>query len=182
MIQWCIGRLKCDRSNVPTHGDRWTYESVIYKNSLMNILFWNKKPCDFRGLLSDKIYNKTLSALSRGEKKLRDFRWTYSLCNFLKCHPKLSLSDIFCLGGKVVLWSDFPFRVQRNFKKKMARRRESRWAAWKEKCSHQKCSVGKGVLRNFSKFTGKHLCQSLFYNKAAGDSGTGVFLWSLQNF
>ena len=28
-------------------------------------------------------------------------------------------------------------------------------------------SVKKGVLRNFTKFTGKHLCQSLFFNKAA---------------
>ena len=26
----------------------------------------------------------------------------------------------------------------------------------------------KGVLRNFSKFTGKHLCQSLFFNKVTG--------------
>ena len=26
----------------------------------------------------------------------------------------------------------------------------------------------KGVLRNFVKFTGKHLCQSLFFNKLAG--------------
>ena len=26
----------------------------------------------------------------------------------------------------------------------------------------------KGVLRNFAKFTGKHLCQSLFSNKVAG--------------
>ena len=26
----------------------------------------------------------------------------------------------------------------------------------------------KGVLRNFAKFTGKHLCQSLFFNKVAG--------------
>ena len=26
----------------------------------------------------------------------------------------------------------------------------------------------KGVLRNFPKFTGKHLCQSLFFNKVAG--------------
>ena len=52
----------------------------------------------------------------------------------------------------------------------------------------------KGVLRNFTKFTGKHLCQSLIlktpvpeshFNKVAGlrpatllkrDSGTGVFL------
>ena len=26
----------------------------------------------------------------------------------------------------------------------------------------------KGVLRNFTKFTGKHLCQSLFFDKSAG--------------
>ena len=26
----------------------------------------------------------------------------------------------------------------------------------------------KGVLRNFAKFTGKHLCQSIFFNKVAG--------------
>ena len=30
------------------------------------------------------------------------------------------------------------------------------------------CSLWKGVLRNFTKFTGKHLCQSLFFNKVAG--------------
>ena len=29
--------------------------------------------------------------------------------------------------------------------------------------SHQRCSVIKDVLRNFGKFTGKHLCQSLFF-------------------
>ena len=49
----------------------------------------------------------------------------------------------------------------------------------------------KGVLRNFAKFTGKHLCQSLFINKVVGlrpatlikkDSGTGVFLLILGNF
>ena len=34
--------------------------------------------------------------------------------------------------------------------------------------SHQRCSIKKGVLRNFTKFTGKHLCQSLFFNKVAG--------------
>ena len=30
-----------------------------------------------------------------------------------------------------------------------------------------RCSVKK-VFRNFTKFTGKHLCQSLFFNKVAG--------------
>ena len=34
--------------------------------------------------------------------------------------------------------------------------------------SHGRCSVRKGVLRNYAKFTGKHLCQSLFSNKVAG--------------
>ena len=34
--------------------------------------------------------------------------------------------------------------------------------------SHQRCSITKGVLRNFAKFTGKHLCQSFFFNKVAG--------------
>ena len=34
--------------------------------------------------------------------------------------------------------------------------------------SHRRCSVRKGVLRNFAKFTGKHLWQSVFLNKVAG--------------
>ena len=37
-----------------------------------------------------------------------------------------------------------------------------------ERINHQRCSVRKGVLRNFTKFTGKHLFQSLFLNKVAG--------------
>ena len=36
-----------------------------------------------------------------------------------------------------------------------------------ETSSHRRCSVRKGLLRNFAKFTGKHLCQSLFFNKVA---------------
>ena len=59
--------------------------------------------------------------------------------------------------------------------------------------SRQRCSVRKGVLRNFAKFTGKYLCQSArdSFNKIAGwglqlywerDSGAGVFLLILRNF
>ena len=60
-----------------------------------------------------------------------------------------------------------------------------------DRSSHWKCSVRKGVLRNFAKFTGKHLCQSFFFNKVASfglqlhekrDSGTAVFLWIFRNF
>ena len=34
--------------------------------------------------------------------------------------------------------------------------------------SHWRCSISKGVLRNFAKFTGKYLFQSLLFNKVAG--------------
>ena len=34
--------------------------------------------------------------------------------------------------------------------------------------SHRRCSVRKGVRRNFSKFTGKQLYLSIFFNKVAG--------------
>ena len=35
--------------------------------------------------------------------------------------------------------------------------------------SHRRCSVRRGVLGNFAKFTGKHLCQNLYFNKVAGN-------------
>ena len=34
--------------------------------------------------------------------------------------------------------------------------------------SHQRCSVKRGVLKSFTKFKGKHLCQGLYFNKVAG--------------
>ena len=33
--------------------------------------------------------------------------------------------------------------------------------------SHWRRSIERGVLKNFSKFTGKHLCQGLFFNNVA---------------
>ena len=38
----------------------------------------------------------------------------------------------------------------------------------------------KGVLRNFAKFTGKHLCQSLFFNKVAGFKESLAQLFSCE--
>ena len=37
-------------------------------------------------------------------------------------------------------------------------------------CSRPEVFCKKGVLRNFAKFTGKDLCQSLFFNEVAGVS------------
>ena len=37
-----------------------------------------------------------------------------------------------------------------------------------DRSSHRRCSMKKDVLENFTKFTGKQLCQSLFLIKVAG--------------
>ena len=34
--------------------------------------------------------------------------------------------------------------------------------------NHKRCSLKKAIPKNFSKFTGKHLRQGLFFNKVAG--------------
>ena len=44
-----------------------------------------------------------------------------------------------------------------------------------DRSSHSRCSVRKVVLRNFVKFTWKHLCQRLFFNKVAGLSPAILF-------
>ena len=54
--------------------------------------------------------------------------------------------------------------------------------------SQRRCSVRKGVLRNFAQFIGKTPVPESFFNKVAWpaqvtrDSGTGVFLRILRNF
>ena len=39
--------------------------------------------------------------------------------------------------------------------------------AFVQRSSRPKVFYTKGVLKNFTKFTGKHVCQSLFFNKVA---------------
>ena len=45
--------------------------------------------------------------------------------------------------------------------------------------SHRRCSVKMGALRNFAKVTGKHLWQSLFFNKVAGVRSANLLKMSL---
>ena len=50
----------------------------------------------------------------------------------------------------------------------------------RNRSSYQRCFIKKGVLKNFTKFTGKPLYQSLFFNKVA--VFVGGFIWILRNF
>ena len=48
--------------------------------------------------------------------------------------------------------------------------------------NHRRCSIKKSVLRNFAKFLGIHLCQSLFFIKVAGLKPANLFkkrLWHM---
>ena len=42
------------------------------------------------------------------------------------------------------------------------------FSTYRFRSSRSEVFCKKGVLRNFAKFAGKHLCQSLFFNKVAG--------------
>ena len=48
--------------------------------------------------------------------------------------------------------------------------------------SHHKCSLRQGVLGNFAKFTGKHLCQSLSFNKVRPATLLKKSLWHSCEF
>ena len=40
--------------------------------------------------------------------------------------------------------------------------------AWVTESAAERCSITKGALKNFAKFTGKHLCQSPLFNNVPG--------------
>ena len=51
----------------------------------------------------------------------------------------------------------------------------------KTKSSHRRCSLKKGVHKKFAKFTGKHLCWSLFSHKVTGQKSATLFKNKLQH-
>ena len=51
-----------------------------------------------------------------------------------------------------------------------------RWIV--NRSSHQRYSVRKGVLRNFAKFTGEHLCQSLKFCEISKNTFFTEHLWA----
>ena len=91
------------------------------------------------------------------------FKNHWGLKLFLKCHRRSQNVYFFYLGGPILL-----LNIQVYSLEGVARR----------------CSVKKTFLANFTKFTGKHLCQSLFFSffAKACNFGTSVFLWILWNF
>ena len=78
------------------------------------------------------------------------------------------------LGGSTLQETLFPLQLKLKFKRLRLKSVGSFWYCF-HKCfqdlirsSRPKLFCKKGVLRNFAKFTGKHVCKSLFFSKVAG--------------
>ena len=75
------------------------------------------------------------------------------------------------LSGISIWWRHQKFRT--TFRKQFLSRGvgndlSSEIICFMERSSRPDVLCQKGVLRHFAKFTGKHLCQGLFFNKVAG--------------
>ena len=154
------------------------------QNFVASLLWWKLVPsiffltqlCYLLSLCFVEVWNSQYSTL----RKIPKVRIISFCVNFVKTQnfPTIELRKIMvfysvsCSG--VCYHRSFTFSVY-----------------WDDRSSHQRCSIKKGILRNFTKCTGKHLSQSLSFNKVAGlrsttllkkNSGTGIFLWILWNF
>ena len=78
----------------------------------------------------------------------------------------------------LVMWqSSFTCKLFDAFPKKFFRNQCSLYCQYcqQDRSSHRRCSIEKGVLENFAKFTGKHMCQNLIFNEVV-DLGPAVLL------
>ena len=65
-------------------------------------------------------------------------------------------------------WS-FPLRISsvNVTKSKLSHQVINLWSLLKDRSSHPEVFYQKGILKSFAKFTGKNLCESLFFNNVA---------------
>ena len=90
---------------------------------------------------------KILSRLELGLSHLKELKFKYSFPNLFSQFWSCQKSEVDISSHQLLQYSNY---YEERFRD-----------------SHQRCSIKKGALRNFAKFTGKYLCQSLFFNKVA---------------
>ena len=113
---------------------------------------------------------------------------TLERCQWRRSSAYCSLLTYFKLPSNYWIWTDRGllglYWKNKHFKDKI--RYILRYVIVIYEGSHRRCSVKKGVLKNFAIFTGKHLCWSLYYLSYRPEglqlySNTGVFLWKMRN-
>ena len=80
------------------------------------------------------------------------------------------LESLFKKAGGLSNFEDYPHTIDSASTKKVYNVKflATSRGSFLLRSSHRRCSVKKGVLRNFANFAEKHLYQSLYFNKVAG--------------
>ena len=131
---------------------------------------WKKKGCIFFSVYFVRRNFFNICVLSQCIVYWINFQniYTYYTLTYQKTLPKVLkiLFYLFLKSSEVFSVSLLGFSRAKKNKIKLS---------WEHVASEQPPEVfcKNGVLKNFAKFTGKHLYQSLFFNKGAS---TGVFL------
>ena len=93
--------------------------------------------------------------------------WNYlwlplAVSSLFRIHSPRGIFRILNIKHGALCKNSFQVKVVNSFTK-----RAIVHVCWGSRSSCGRCSIRKGVLENFAKFTGKHLCQGLFFNKVA---------------
>ena len=136
--------------------------SLIAKVMLRSWSKWNLRVCNFA--YSSYLYGRHKTDISSSYNYLQ--HQDSSFQNTKTCRVyQITGKFIFC--ANICSWLRFIYPVKYPKSPVFGKHWSMHHGFLERRSSHRRCSVKKGVLRNFAKFTGKHLCQSLFFNKVA---------------
>ena len=124
-------------------------------------------------LCQSLLFNKVawLSPATLLKKKLWHRCFPVNFAKFLKT-PFLTEEHIFLQNASSVLFCLVTYsHILENCGEED---RKNLGLSFQTRSNRRRSSMKKGVLKNFAKFTGKHLCQGLFFDKVAG--GTCNFI------
>ena len=110
----------------------------------------------------------TLARISPRNVYLNLFGGAHFSCRSLKASNIAKKTCLNYVWTVIFPWSFCSLKLQilRLFRAKSLKL-QSVDSLWNARSSHRRCSVRKEVLKNFAKFTGKHLWQNLFFKKEA---------------
>ena len=115
----------------------------FWRQSIFFIIFLNPKSIRFKKILGIKLSDKSIVS-KKDERETKESLRLYFRKARVVCLHNFQLLSSFQMVEMNKYWHSI-FRSSR-----------------------PKVFSKKGVLRYYAKFTGKHLCQSLFFNKVAG--------------
>ena len=127
-------------------------KKIIFAQDTLHLSFFPKE--EFHTLIGFQISWQMVKLIIR-EFTHELIHWRHhTLTTVNKCYIYNSEGNI--AKNKKIITQEIQYEINSEYKHFIFR------------SSHQRCSLEKGVLWTFTKFTGKHLYQSLFFSKVEG--------------